>query len=131
MRRLNNMKADHQNKKGYGTAARLARTSRLTLLFTALGVAGVASAVLCDWGWAGGCTTENCARFWCGPDQLLNTLVFCQTQQSGTICCQCTMKTYTCKGWAPCPNPSMVERTQAQANGAHCQNNNNVVTCVF
>jgi hypothetical protein len=104
---------------------------RLLVATAALALSAYSGAVLCDWGWAGGCTTQDCARIWCGPDQLLNTLVFCQTQQNGTICCQCKMEFWSCKGALPCPNPSMVKRFQAQAFGAHCQNNNNVVTCVF
>lgn len=94
-------------------------------------LAGWAVAVVCDWGWVGGCTTVDCQRIWCGPDQLINEVVYCQTQNEGTECCQCKMKYFTYKGSLPCPNPSMVQRERYEAQGAHCENQNNSLYCIY
>lgn len=99
-------------------------------------VAGLASvslaavAGLCDWTWVGGCTTVDCQRIWCGKDDHINTIVYCQTQNEGTVCCQCTFDYWTCKGSLPCPNPSMVEKKKQETQGAECQGSPSL-ECVF
>lgn len=110
-----------QDKATIGIGRKSSGFVRLTAAVVLSALSFSLVAALCDWTWVGGCTTVDCQRIWCTKDAHINTIVYCQTQNSGTVCCQCKFDYYTCKGVLPCPNPSMVEKFKTEAQGADCQ----------